>query len=255
MIPAVLFHPISWVMLMLVGHAVASAWQWTRIDGHAERSTAGAWGRTAYLAGIPIVAVALRVVPSPAHMGLGIPARPWLAVGAALVAGFGCAAAVGLWESGWKLRPGLARLRAAMRLHAWKGNGARGVELARHAVEDELHWAFFRAAALSTSFGFYDAGAIGPSLWLALVLLAIEGWSNPAVRSQLADNGTSGPVARSAAMALASGLAFAFSGSSAAGLAAQLIGRFVVAGLDASATEPPEPLLADGAAIEPIVVG
>jgi hypothetical protein len=259
MIPGILLHPVTWVMLMLAGHALHSAWRWTRGHGPADiagRHDAGEWARTAYLAGIPIAAIALRVVPSPAHIGLGLPARPWIGLGWAVAAGIAAAAAISLWEAGWRPRVALERLRTARtgpRRLVW--TGGRAISIARRTLEHELHWAFFRAAALATSFGFYEAGAIGPSLWLALALLGLEGWSDPAVRARLAAADTAGPVARTAALAIASTLAFALSGSSIGGGVAQLLGRFAIAHIGPSTLEPFSPARVDAAVVEPVVVG
>ncbi len=254
MISEALMHPMAWILLMLALHSAARAWQWTRgRSPSGDRPEIRRWAETLYLAGIPIAAVSLRVVPSVGHMGLDVPARPMVPIGTGVILGLLACLLISAWENDWRPTVGASRLLQAAR----EGDIGRDklVELLRRALEFELHWALFRAAALDTGFGSPESGGVGPAMWLAVVLLGIEGWSNPATRESVGSRHYSRPAARSAAFALTSTLAFALSGSSLAGLIAQIIARFALAKLDESEVNCVGQADLDHTVVEPIVVG
>lgn len=254
MIPDDLMRPITWILIMLAIHAGVRAWLWTRVDSAAyPPPNIRRWVRSFYLAGIPIIALALRVVPSVDHMGLGVPARPVVTVGVGLIIGLVVAGLASAWQRDWIVTGKRGRLLGRLQI----GRIDRGTILkeSRRALELELHWAFFRAAVLDTGFSSGVSSGVGAAMWLAIVLLGIEAWSDPATRAALAAPASARSIARSGALAIASTLCFALTGSSAAGLIAQLLARFVLAessthDFDPSTVDDPIP-----SAHEPIIVG
>ena len=252
-------RPMTWVLFMIALHGAARSWHWVsgeRVMG--SRPELLRWLRTAYLAGIPIAAIWLRVVPSPSHAGLGVPSQPVLVVAVGVLLGLGVAATICLWEAAWDIEGALSIIRSRLGIGRPEGAARASSALLVHSVRDalelELHWAFFRAAVLDTSVGTMDSSGIGTVLWLALALLGVEAWSDPRTRQALGAASTGAQkTSTTAAYAIISALGFGLTGSSLAGLIAQLVARFTLERHKDKDRE--DSASATRSEVEPIVVG
>jgi hypothetical protein len=260
---------LAWITAALLLYAVVVNGLWLLRHGPRryatwldpiESSHAATLGRGLYLLGIPVLAVALRV-PGLSAPVLGLPAPGVLdqprdvllqAIGRGSLWSLGLAAAVGaavvagdLWYRRSMARP--ARLTRGRLTPAGLGVLALG------ALCLEAHWAFFRAGLLSL--GLQNQTL---AVYLALALLGLEAWINPATRAALGDPEALAPRTRTAALAILSGSVFLATGSSLASLLAHVIAAsawmlagFAVIAADAQTVAAP----AQGIdAIEPTVV-
>jgi len=153
-------------------------------------------------------------------------------------------------------RPGLsprAGHREVARVRVSRLTPADWGWLALGALCLEAHWAFFRAGALSLGF---DNATLG--VFLALGLLGLEAWADPAARGAWHDGAALARHALGASLATLSALVFLVTGSFAACLAAHLVAGAGFALSPATAgNRDVEPATAGGddlPAIEPTVV-
>lgn len=251
-----LYEPLVWAVGSIALYAVVTnaAWvllvepraasTWHRVRTWSSDPRIIAVGRGAYLLGVPVVALALRVV-RPEQVGLVMPSSVvGVAVGLAVVvatlvvivaAEAQMARAHGL---PWRLelrRPGIEQLGS----------------LALGALLLEAHWALFRAGGLSVASRNWTL-----AVYLGLALLAVEAWSNPALRLAHRDpSGVSGQ-ARTAAVAVMSGTVFLASGSSILSLIGHLLVGTAILALWPRETHSPEREGAtrDTPSVEPTVV-
>jgi hypothetical protein len=211
-----LFHPAVWVALLLAGRAIAAHHAWLYDHGleppgavarlRASANAAAAL-RVAYLAGPLVLAVALRVGDA-RDLGLVRPPASF----APLIVGLTAAAAIAgsrLWfEHVTDYR--LPRSAPGKDTDYWG-------RVALQALALEAHWALFRAGTLSIGFA-----EMTLAVYLALGLLALEGWSDPARRLDLVDPEAAVGLARGAAFAIVSAVTFILTGSLAACILAHL---------------------------------
>ncbi len=265
MVPGVL----AWISASLLVYAVVVNGLWLLRHGrrgHAawldssEASHVATVARGLYLLGIPVLAMALRA-PGLSAPVLGLPVPGVLdqprdalmralglgslwALGLAVVV---AAAVVGgdLWYRQSLGRPaGLVRGRLSAATLGYLALGALCLE---------AHWAFFRA-------GFLSLGLENRTLavYLALALLGLEAWINPAARAALGDPDVLAPRSRTAALAILSMSVFLATGSSLACLLAHVVAAsaWLLAGIAAATTEVPStaPAAQGADAIEPTVV-
>jgi len=238
---SILGSPIAWLAASLAVYAAATNAAWHLAETaperlpHATVRRVAAW---AYLAGVPALALALRVPESPAQLGLVLPHRPAAAIGLALAVGALVALVVrGASSDG----PGLAWAGTRTRFEA------RGVAIAvAMAAGHALHAAFVRSAVLSAGIGLGAGPTGGASAMLAtLALLAIEALLDPWTRhAVMAPGRPHAHRVRSAAVAAADAAAFALTGSLIGTTAARIAGHgaWAVAGpegaLEAAADAP-----------------
>jgi hypothetical protein len=189
-----MFHPLVWLAASLLG---MTAWRhvaWRRRAGDGARLAP--WLdriELAYLSLVPLAALALRVVP-PERLGL-VPPRS--AVSALLAAGL---AALLVAARALVLSRGLLGPEAPRRLPAGR--------LLLVAVCLELHWAFIRAALLSSTL------ALNVAVFLSLLIVWLEWAADPWQRARLAEPAGVAALAEAASLALLSGLTFVLTGSS-----------------------------------------
>jgi len=261
-------QPLAWATGMLVLHALATGALWAALRADvrrlplqhtlqaALRQPHARWSvplvRGLYLAGIPALALALRVFPTPSHMGFRLPEQPVWAVCLSLLIGLAAAAVPAvMWPK--KPRFKLAGLRGAAPTRQTasdlgsdrdEGSGAAAAVglLAADVVLREVHWLFVRAVAFSvwpsTSSAWLPGTPVGAALWLSLVLLALEAWSSPFVRASSSDPVGRSIAARSAIAAISSTAAYGLFGSALASAAAHAATRLAlrrVAGPDSHA--------------------
>jgi hypothetical protein len=192
-------NPLVWVVAALAVYAVAVNVHWAFGPAGARRYAPVA--RIAYLAGLPALALALRIM-DPASLGLVLPRSPLAALLAtiiALVVGFSVVGAR-RWYGATAGEGPPPRTRPA---------GPEVAEIALGALLLECHWAFVRAGALA---------ATGPdparAASVAIVLLALEAWSDPGRRTAFRSARTAHGQTRGAALALMSAAVFAACASS-----------------------------------------
>lgn len=166
-----------------------------------------------FLLGVPLLAIALRVV-RPSRMGL---VAPTSASDVAMAAAFMVlTAALLIVTRAWYEHSQGRGWRPTMRRPGVDGIG----RVALLALILEAHWALYRAGALSVA-----SRSAALAVYLSLALLAVEAWSHP--RTRLAHETRSGAWrhARTAALAIASGTVFLVTGNS----ILSLIGHLLVA--------------------------
>lgn len=193
-------NPLVWVVVALAVYAIAVNVYWAYpLDG-AQRYVPIA--RIAYLVGLPVLALALRAM-QPAELGLAPPRSLVTAVAAT-----GIAAGVAALVIGARRWYGRAAGEASTRSR-WPITGLALAEIALDAFLRESHWAFVRAGALA---------ATGPDLGrasvVAVVLLALEAWSDPSRRTAFRTARAAHGLTRGAALTIMSGMVFATSASS-----------------------------------------
>ncbi|MFN2115834.1 MAG: hypothetical protein ACK2T6_08965 [Anaerolineae bacterium] len=251
-----LSEPLAWVVGSVVLYAAATNLAWAAEVGDGRHSMlrrarmisrdprAVELLRAAYLLGVPVLALATRVA-HPTSLGLVIPASLAASVAALAVVAATVIAIIGS-------RSMLARaLGWTWRAEAIVPPADQLARLALVALLLESHWAFFRAAGLSV------AGA-NPTLavYVALGLLAVEAWSNPALR--VVHDGTLGAArqARTGALAVMSGTVFLITGSSISSLVGHLlVGVAVMALLPSPAQDADrEGAGSDVSSVEPTIV-
>lgn len=217
-------HPLTWLLATL---ALAAGWWTLAWLGHNSRHRQLAWitalaelpaswlsvAQLLYLAGVPLLTLALRIVP-PVRMGLIGPnsARTSLLAVGVVVAGVAMLLIA-------RRHFDLALQRAPVATWRWPSMPDMGWALLG-ALCLELHWAFFRAATLTLPFA-----TVGQAVMLALGLLALEGWSNPWRRAALAEPDQSRDLAQGAVLALASAGTFLLTGSSLLALLLHVLAR------------------------------
>lgn len=237
----VLGSPIAWLAASLAAYAAATNAAWHLVETAPRRlpppiaRRALSW---AYLAGVPALALALRVPESPAQLGLVLPARP--AAAAVLAVAVGALAALLVRGAAWE-----GPLAAAAGRRA-PGDARAIAEAVAAAAGHALHASFVRSAVLSAGIGL-GAGPTGgaPAMLATLALLAIEALLDPWTRhAVLAPGRPPAHRVRSAAMAAADAAAFALTGSLIGTITARLAGHgaWAVAGpedaLEAAADAP-----------------
>jgi len=212
---------LLWLAASFAAYAAATnaAWHlgeagWAGTIPPAARRLA-AW---AYLAGIPIAALAARVPASPADLGLGWPARPAIALAGASLAGLLAALIV---DRAPAPEP-LAGLRRRPRLPG-TGEAADLVGRLAFGAAEALHVGFVRAVVLASGIGL-GAGPTGgtPAMAATLALLGLEALLHPGLRHAIAHAPPPKGLVRGGARAAADCAAFALSGSLAAVLLARL---------------------------------
>lgn len=224
-----LLQPLLWIGISIAIHALATN-ALLLTDGAPPR-----WqrelARALYCLGIPLLALGLRVLDGPADLGLVAPTRPMISLAALLIVGAGAASAILLVErAGAGLPPaGRPGFPPAEPL-AWAS---------WHALLQETHWAFFRAAALSLALPAAIAGSLGLRMAIALGLLALEAATSPTLRHAMHDASTARPHARAAALAVASALLFTLTGSSLVAFLAHLLVLTLLAAYGALESRPP----------------
>ncbi len=220
-------HPLTWLVATV---ALAAAWwtlAWLAHDSPrpylawVARVAAAppAWQAAAgvtYLAGIPLLALALRVVP-PSRMGLVAPRSTAAAILAA--AAVASSVAVLLFARRRFLRAVQRPEQPAWRLPPLQSVGW----LVLGALCLELHWAFFRAGMLTLAFV-----TVEQAVMLAVGLLAIESWSDPWRRAALSDPDQAQDLAAGAVLALASASTFLLTGSSVWALVLHILARLIM---------------------------
>jgi hypothetical protein len=220
----VIYDPLAWGLAALGARALAVNLPW--VLGDAARPPIAppgglqAWrrrgevalaARACYLLGVPLGALALRVVP-PALLGLTLPldARSWLFACATCVVTVGIVVAaradVGSPRRG-SSEGAPPRPRAALL-------GA----VALDAVLIESHWAFFRAVGLAVGPPSVTLGA-----YIGVALLAIEAWLDPAQRTIWTAPEPARRAVVSAALAIQSTTVFLLTGSSLLALGTHLL--------------------------------
>lgn len=214
-----------------------------------------ALGLGLYWIGIPVLAVLSRAPGlRPSQMGLpdriaasALPATPEIFRTGVVVIGLAGLVVLGLLAS----RRWFDRCMASPRSWSWRRPGPADLgRVALLALALEIHWAFFRSGVLSL-------GLANPSaaLYLALGLLALEGWSNPAQRAAALELEASRAQSATAALAVLSLLVFLATGSLAWCLAAHLAaGTALACVLTTEPVAAPAPAADPLAGIEPTVV-
>jgi hypothetical protein len=246
------FHPATWVALLLVLRALAAHQAWlyehgTPYPAWVERlrasSDAALLLPALYLAGPLVLAAALRVGDA-RDLGLVRPPLSILPLVVPAVFAFAIAAARRWFDhvTGFRRAP----RRPGRDADYWG-------RVLLNALTLEAHWAFFRAGTLSI--GLAD---LSLAVYLSLGLLALEAWSDPARRSDLTEPEAAVDLARGAAFALMSGLTFILTGSLAACVVVHLaaavpLGWYGYLPLPAPAFGHPA-TTAEHAGIEPTVV-
>ncbi len=225
-------HVLAWLAVSMMLYAAATNLAWAARSG----TTPGwwpAWAASAraeavafagYMLGVPVLAVWMRVPGlHAANLGLPMPDAPpgsagdgiaWASV-AAVAAGSVAAWAMVAGGRWWYHvhADGARRLAFRMPEPALAGH------LALAALWQEAHWAFFRAGALSLGLGGHRTAGV----FLALGLLGIEAWMNPATRAAIHDVDALAERARHASLAVLSALLFVLTGNTLACLAGHLI--------------------------------
>jgi hypothetical protein len=247
-------QPLTWILVPLVGAAVFWNLAWyaresqtpalARLLELADRPPPWptvAWGL--YLAAVPMVALALRVV-TPERMGLQGPTS-------AATAGVAIAIAVSIAAFLLATRQWFYRATRRPRTMAVTGHDARTVgNMALFALFLELHWAFFRAGLLSLGF---DRASL--AVFLALGVLAIEAWSDPRRRGDLDEPETASNLAEGAALAILSSVTILVTASSILALVLHIAVRGAWLSLT-PAEQPPaqDQVTRSDPGIEPVVV-
>jgi|GEM_PF-6283183 hypothetical protein len=177
----------------------------------------------AYLLGIPLLAVSLRVA-RPSYMGLAAPSS-WTSTIVALLFALGM---LGLTIAAHAQlqRANDRRVRLTLRMPRIEEIGG----IALTALLLEAHWALFRAGALSVA-----SRSATLAVYLSLALLAVEAWSNPRTRLEHQSPDALRRHSRTASLAVLSGTVFLVSGSSILSLMCHLL----VATAIAIVLEPP----------------
>ena len=236
------FSPLAWSILALLVYAFGTNLDWWLRGAASDSRLAAAWSqalspparrrslRLAYLLGLPLLALLLRV-PSPAQIGLPSPPPPgasvfdlgaWQAAGAlAWPIDLGLVIALGLTTAGlvaaghaWTLASQGQRARFEARLPDVAGLGPAALG----ALALEAHWALLRAGVVSL--GLQNAGL---TMGIALGLIGLCAWSNPSLRARASDPEALADSGQTAILGILSGLVFLETGSSLWSLTAHLM--------------------------------
>lgn len=223
-----LLSPLAWLAASFAAYALATNAAWHAHERAPHRTPSAAAQRVAawaYLAGVPIAALAARVPASPANLGLIWPGRPEFALGTAAIVGGLVAAAIAAAPAAKPWRA--LALRRGARPSPSAAAASLGLALCSAAAM-ALHVAFVRSVVLASGIGLGDGPAGGaPAMLATLALLGVEALLNPWVRHAIVAEGTPpAALVRGAGLAVADAAAFALAGS----LVATLVARLAAAG-------------------------
>lgn len=209
---AVALHPLTWAALWIAVYALASivqaslherapgnafeAWVWRTMHDPPRAMVL----RTAYLVA-PLVLASLLRIAEPAELGLVAPAGQRAVL---LAAGLACAVVAALVGGGRRY----ARLSEGAPPPGAQPDRRVAATVALEGVSLEAYWAFVRGAVLSVGLGNTTL-----AVFLALGLLALQSWTNPARRADFLEPDEAAGLGHGAGLALLSAAAFLAAGS------------------------------------------
>lgn len=248
------FNPLLWLVAWVGAYAVVTNVLWSidhrpataieaAIVGVADDPGRALVARALLLSAPLILAAALRLA-EPAELGLVRPVSA-LSVGAAVII---AAVTAGTLVVAHDRFVHAARLPPRAPAGLEKALAGR---LLLIALALELWWAFARGAVLVVGL----ANTV-LAVFLALGLLGLQAWSNPARRAALLDPEACPAVSRGAALAVASAMVFLATGSLAACVAAHVAVRLTLAhaGLDRPTASRDASPVVDASQVEPTIV-